>query len=444
MTKLIYLFLFISLWNTTSLLAQTPTATASSTNQAICNGGSFTITLSSNLVGTTYNWTRDNVATATGLAPAGAGDISGTLVNTTNAPVVVVFTITPENAGNIGAPITATVTVANESILYSATGQSLPYPGGTFSLNASGNGQVHWYDAPTLGNEVYVGNTFVTSLTSTTSFYVSNIINVGGGQVTTADQTGIFPGNTRGYVFQAPTNFVITSLYVPTTASSGPQSIAVVRFDNQTPPPIFSATTNAFQTLFVTQNNSSTGSISATIPVNKGDIIGILGSRGGVNSYGPANSTITIEGMPVNVTRLGMQFPLETFGPQNLWQEPGGNISRVFFDYALASCATPRSAVTATVEPCTPAAQVISANVMNVLGPNNCKVRLEAQAAGNAIVIQGPNEYVFSYVYRNGGTYNISHVDIAKPGTYTITAFSNLCNPGVDIKTFTVTGTACP
>jgi hypothetical protein len=58
---------------------------------------------------TTFNWTRDSNAEATGIATSGTGNISGTLVNTTNAPVTVTFTITPKAAGCDGTPVTATV-----------------------------------------------------------------------------------------------------------------------------------------------------------------------------------------------------------------------------------------------------------------------------------------------------------------------------------------------
>jgi hypothetical protein len=89
-----------------------PDATATPSSQTICSDETITtIALSGNVSGTTFNWTRDNTTTVTGIAASGAGDISGALTNTTNAPVTVTFTITPTANGCAGTPISATVVV---------------------------------------------------------------------------------------------------------------------------------------------------------------------------------------------------------------------------------------------------------------------------------------------------------------------------------------------
>ena len=89
-----------------------PDATATPSSQTICSGsGITTIVMSGSVAGTTYNWTRDNTGTVTGIAASGAGNISGSLTNTTAAPITVTFTITPTASGCAGTPITATVLV---------------------------------------------------------------------------------------------------------------------------------------------------------------------------------------------------------------------------------------------------------------------------------------------------------------------------------------------
>ena len=56
----------------------TPNAVATPSSQTICSGATITtIALTGNVVGTVYNWTRDNSGTVTGIAASGAGDISG-------------------------------------------------------------------------------------------------------------------------------------------------------------------------------------------------------------------------------------------------------------------------------------------------------------------------------------------------------------------------------
>jgi PKD repeat protein len=144
-------------------------------------------------------------------------------------------------------------------------------------------------------------------------------------------QTGTFTGNVRGYYFTAPSCFTITGVQVPTDASSGAQSIAIVRL--QATPPLYSTTTNNFTVLFLTQNNPASGILPVNIPVEQGDIIGVLGQRATTCSYATGPTTTTIDGNTVTIARLGMQFPLTTTAPQQLWTENSGSISRVNLYY---------------------------------------------------------------------------------------------------------------
>ncbi len=150
-------------------------------------------------------------------------------------------------------------------------------------------------------------------------------------------QSSTFSGNVRGYWFTSPSCVTITGVQVPTTASSGAQSIAIVRLN--APPPLFSATTNSFTVLYLTQNNSAAGIIPVNIQVEQGDIIGVLGQRGSICSYATGPATTTIDGNTVTLARLGMQFPLTTTAPQQLWTENAGSISRVelFYDTLITN-----------------------------------------------------------------------------------------------------------
>ncbi len=149
-------------------------------------------------------------------------------------------------------------------------------------------------------------------------------------------QVTTFSGSVRGYWFTSPTCFTITGAQVPFDAAPGNQSIAIVKLDNV--PPLYSTVTNNFTVLYLTQNNPDTGIQALNIEVAPGDIIGVLGVRknsGGsdVNSYSTSPSTSDINGFPVTIQRLGMQFSLSTTAPQDLWTESGGSISRVFLYY---------------------------------------------------------------------------------------------------------------
>jgi hypothetical protein len=140
-----------------------------------------------------------------------------------------------------------------------------------------------------------------------------------------------FSGNVRGYWFTAPCCFTITGASIPTEAGTGNQSIAIMRFRNN--PPEYMSSTDDFTTLFLVQDGSSTGIFPVNIQVETGDIIGVFGSRGGINSYATAPASSTINGNAVTLSRLGMQFPLASTVPQSVWTETAGSLSRVHLYY---------------------------------------------------------------------------------------------------------------
>jgi hypothetical protein len=90
--------------------------------------------------------------------------------------------------------------------------------------------------------------------------------------------------------------------------------------------------------------NNYTGSdtISVCFAVDSGDVIGIYGNRGDVNSYGTSPYQSMIGGVPVMFTRSGMQQPLSSNPMSNVWTENGGSISRVqmFYDVTPDTLAT--------------------------------------------------------------------------------------------------------
>ena len=155
-------------------------------------------------------------------------------------------------------------------------------------------------------------------------------------QIDLPEQTSPFSGpNVRGYWFTAPKDFAITGVEVPTDASEGNQSIAVVRFTAE--PPLFDlskSTTDDFEVLFLTQDDSATGMIPTYLEISSGDVIGVLGSREGIASYASGPYASSIDGLPITLRRLGMQFPLASTAPQQLFtEEEGGSISRVRLFY---------------------------------------------------------------------------------------------------------------
>jgi len=129
-------------------------------------------------------------------------------------------------------------------------------------------------------------------------------------------------GSTRGYYFIAPIDFCITGVRVP-THNSGCQNISVVRFHNNTNPPSYSGTTNAFDELHLTYYDNSTNKIVVDIQVTAGEVIGIYGYRN-QNAYSSStNPTSTIGGQTVTLYRSGMQYSLTASGMHDIWREVG-------------------------------------------------------------------------------------------------------------------------
>ncbi|HEU4717887.1 MAG TPA: hypothetical protein VFU15_08630, partial [Bacteroidia bacterium] len=247
--------------------------------------------------------------------------------------------------------------------------------GGVATLTASGSAGYQWWDQSSGGNMVGTGSSYSTGpLTADTNLYVEGTATSPTTLMGLPTYNATFTGNVRGYWFTAPVDFTITGLDIPTNVS-GTQNIAVVKLTAA--PPLYSSTTNAFTTLFLTQNDPTVGTIPVNIPIAAGDIIGILGQAGSNNAYAPANYNTTIDGQPVTLARLGMQYPLNTTAPQELWTETTGSISLVEM-YYTTSCTSPRVQVGVTVTPIPVGASAVNpalcagdSTVLNATGATN-------------------------------------------------------------------------
>lgn len=128
---------------------------------------------------------------------------------------------------------------------------------------------------------------------------------------------GPYNGNYRGYWFVAPTDFVITSLFVPGTLSNGAQNVQVLRMNSSSVPPEYSSSTTSHTSLFLATNDTTAGPIPTSITVNSGDVILVLGARGTNgntmrNAYASSPGTFSsfIGGQSVTLTRLVYQADL--------------------------------------------------------------------------------------------------------------------------------------
>jgi hypothetical protein len=92
---------------------QKPIATATPTAQSICSGSTTSVSLTSNVSGTTFSWLTLANTSITGESTTAQNSslINNTLVNSTNSAITLNYTVTPTASGCAGTAITIPITV---------------------------------------------------------------------------------------------------------------------------------------------------------------------------------------------------------------------------------------------------------------------------------------------------------------------------------------------
>jgi hypothetical protein len=339
-------------------------------------------------------------------------------------------------AGSLNAQCTAATPTASNTTVNC---------GGTATLTATGSVGYQWWDQSSGGTLLGSNATYTTpALTANTSYFVEGEDNSPQAMMGLPAHNSPFSGNVRGYYFVAPVNFTITGLKEPVEVS-GLQNIAVVRL-NATPP-LYSTVTNSFTQLFLTQNDPTVGIIPVNIPVMAGDIIGILGQAGGTNSYSTAAASFatTIGGQPVNIARLGMQYPLATNVPHDLWTEASGSISRVEMYYTLPCTPSPRVQVDVTIVPIAVSATAVNTDIcvglsttLNATGATNY-TWMPGNMTGSSISVTPATTTTYTVTGDDpSGCSNTATVTVNVNPIPTITATaasSNICMGSSDVLT---------
>lgn len=296
------------------------------------------------------------------------------------------------------------------------TGEVFPCGGGTDTLINSGSCGAVWASDSLGTNILSFTDTLVFGpITADTTLYLVGLQGTQAASSPLPNQSSTFSGNVRGYWFTSPVDMIITGFWIPTDGNpTGLQNVECVIFDNQTPPPLWSSTTNAFVSQGYWNNYPANDTIDACIQVSAGDVIGVYGQRGGTNSYGTSPYTSTIDGNSVTFTRSGMQFSLQTNQMQDIFQESGSSISRVEFFYD----------VNPTVGSATP---------VNVIVPQ------PAAVASNATICSGDSIYVGGAYQTTAGVYvdtfatvygcdSVHTTTLATDNSYFIQNTANICS----------------
>ena len=142
-------------------------------------------------------------------------------------------------------------------------------------------------------------------------------------------------GDVRGYWFQAPCTFVMTTLYIPDDETSGLQNIQVMKFAAE---PTLFPEFSEYTEMWYFPDQPESEYIVANILALEGEYIGILAQRGTYNSYASTPATINIDTYTIAISRFGSQNPIFNGEPApqgSFWAESFGFISRVNFQYIL-------------------------------------------------------------------------------------------------------------
>jgi len=230
-----------------------PNITAAPESQTICSGETTNIVLSSNVPGTTFNWTvvQSGVSGATNY---NGSTIAQILTATGSTPGTATYTITPTANGCDGAPVTVTVTVntppafttcpatpitittdaglctAIASYTVTATGTPAPTYSYQFSGATSGSG-----NGTGSGSTFGVGTTTVT-VTATNSCGDANCVFT---VVVTDNQPPVITcpaninvNNSPGYCYATPA--IVNLIYATATDNCNPApTVSGVRSDGQ-------------------------------------------------------------------------------------------------------------------------------------------------------------------------------------------------------------------
>lgn len=191
-----------------------PTATVTPATDLICSGEATDFQITSNLTGTTFDWTVSGTGT-TGSSNGTGNTIAQTLTTTGTTNGSATYSITPELDGCFGTPVTSTVTVSALPVLTFNPAAATICNGDTQSITVSGADTYDW--SPATGLNTTSGNTVLASPTSSETYTVTgtnvdgcesvNSVNI---TVNPVPQIQVTPTQ-QSFCVSGTTNFQLTS-----------------------------------------------------------------------------------------------------------------------------------------------------------------------------------------------------------------------------------------
>src|SRR5574343_75742 len=137
----------------------------------------------------------------------------------------------------------------------------------------------------------------------------------------------------RGFWFTSPTTTVITGIRVPSDIGTANQFVYVVKWSST--PPAYPASGSNYSVLGRYLDVPGNDTIKCGIPINTGDIIGVLGVRGSTASanssmsYGAGGYVTSISGFTTTLFRFMNQTDITTNNIGVLSEGGTGSIGRV-------------------------------------------------------------------------------------------------------------------